>query len=671
MRKNAHFLICTAAIACGGILATRGQDLRWEKTYGGRHAEHMFDMIATPDNGFIIGGSSLSGRSGNKSDSAIGNLDYLLWKLDEQGASEWQKTFGSSGADLLKSIGLTADGGFILGGTTHPPGWMKEVPKAGLGSDIAYRGFEDIWIIKLQANGETQWEQLLGGAGSDILSVVRQDRDGGYIVGGSSDSEKSTPDGLEKKPETWKDKNSVGSLDFWVIKLKPDGSVKWQKTFGGPYIDQLTALLQTSDGGYIAGGYSNSPSGQPETSDASNKSGYRKKSENIGDGDFWVIKIDKDGELEWEKTFGGEGEDLMSSLVETADGNYIASGTTRSGVSAAGAKSAPNGRGSDFWVLKFDKQGNRIWDMTYDFGPTDILTSLIENPDGTLLLGGDSKASAGARKREKGKDDFVLVKLKSDGEMLWSETVGSDGVDILKKAVEVRDGGYVLAGTSIREAAAKSSKSGKGKIGSQASDLLGGQSATGEALQREADALGNSVNEAWSDARESTATSVNDALAGQEGKLKLGAANEGMLLGTPSQTGGKGGGNNPLSGGKDQRGQLNKRPSGDMKKQYGKSDFWIVKVGDRNKVKEENVGISTFPNPTDGFTNIVIGYPYQSGTAVLSDLNGRVLQTTELTGHRTIPIDLAAYPEGIYIINVKTNVQADGIKVIKTHTSKK
>ena len=161
-------------------LLTYSQDILWEKSYGGTHADYLFDAQPTADYGFILAGSSLSNKTGNKTDDNQGDLDYWIWKMDEKGDLDWQKSIGGSGFDLLQSIKNTNDGGFILGGTS---GSGK-----GLQKNEDCKGVTDFWVIKLNASGGEQWQRTIGGSGQDELLCAFQTKDGGYMLGGSSSS---------------------------------------------------------------------------------------------------------------------------------------------------------------------------------------------------------------------------------------------------------------------------------------------------------------------------------------------------------------------------------------------------------------------------------------------------------------------------------------------------
>lgn len=525
-----------------GNMSLFSQDILWEKSIGGKHADYLFDAVATADYGYILAGSSFSGKTGKKTDNNQGDLDYWLWKMDEKGDPEWQKSYGGSGTDLLKSIALTNDGGYILAGSSNSA-------RGGDKKEASFGG-DDFWIIKLDAGGNEQWQRTLGGKGQEQLHSIRQTTDGGYIIGGASGSDAIPAEQSVPYRQYAKNQNSFGNLDYWIVKLDQKGEIEWQSSFGGRFADIVRCIEQTGDGGYIVGGYSNSP-----------ESG-NKTEKNYGLGDYWVIKLDKDGKQEWQNVYGGEGDDQLYAIHQTRDGHYLLAGNSYSGTS--GNKNVANGKGSDIWLVKIDPVGEIRWQKTIDIGKADYLTSLVENDDHSLLLGcyARSEVYGTAKKDKENINDYVAVKVDQAGEEIWRKTIGSGGEDILKKAIPLRDGSYLMAGTS------------KGKA------------------------------------------------------------------------------------------------SGDKKASVGKNDFWVVKLKDKDKPDEDKLAIEAFPNPTAQYTNVIIGYEYETGTCSVFDLGGRQLQSFAIAKERTVPVDLDGLPEGIYVIEIRTNVQKDGVKVIKGITKK-
>ncbi len=643
--------------------AVSAQDIEWEHSFGGRQADYLFDLQPTADYGFIVAGSSLSQKSGNKQADAKGDLDFWIWKMDEHGAEDWQKSFGGSGSDFLMSIRNTHDGGFILGGTSdsgqsqsqkwavgsssEQSGGSRQLEQPDGDKKDACRGGNDYWIVKLNAKGVEEWQVTLGGMGQDDLLAVLPTRDGGYIAGGSSASDANGD----------KTENSRGNMDYWIVKLDKDGHLQWQRTFGGRYADLLRALELTSDGGYLLAGYSNSPADNEASLRGASRSKPDKNQDNWGDGgDYWVLKLDQDGNIEWQNTLGGDKDDQLFSAIQLKDGNYLVGGSSASG--ASGNKSQTNRKGSDIWLLKLDSIGNILWQQTYDIGNGDFLASIVENDDATALLGAYAKAESGSPKNGKSESDtgdYVAIKIDAKGDELWRKTVGSDGEDILKKAIETRDGGYVLAGTSDPEKS-QSQLSRKGKSGK------GGVTVGNDGNLASADKLQNEMDNAVADAR----TQANDFIKDQTDGLGLNKEQDlgGLKIGgqlapstalssrsTPATETATG----PKPGAKQSR---------DKKANYGNRDFWVVKLKDKDKKVKDKKNIEAFPNPVVEYTNVIVGFDFTKGSLSVYDLGGHQLQTFPIT-ERTVPVNLAAYPEGVYIILVVTDKGEGSLKVIK------
>lgn len=399
------------------------QDILWEKTIGGDKSDYLYDIKPTPDFGFILAGSSLSDKSGNKGDEKQGDLDYFLWKMDEHGKEEWQRSFGGSGSDHLYCVNLTREGGYILGGSSNSP-------KSGDKGDENF-GFDDFWVIKLNPAGEEEWQFTLGGKGMDILLSIQQTSDKGYILGGTSDSSSVPSYSLDLTPYA-KSEASRGSMDFWVVKISEAGELEWQKTIGGKYYDVLRSIHQTQDNGYILGGYSNSmASGE--------------KSEDNHAGDYWIVKLNEEGIIEWDKTIGGDKDDELFTLFSTKNG-YLLGGSSNSGISKQ--KQVSNINGTDWWIVQIDEQGDIQWQKTYDISKNDLLVDITPSPDGNYLLSGYAKTERHNEFEDEGIEDYYIIKIDTEGKELWRKSIGGKGSDRLQGTTKTRDGGYILAGTS-------------------------------------------------------------------------------------------------------------------------------------------------------------------------------------------------------------------------------
>jgi len=433
--------------------STTAQDIFWENSYGGKQSEYLLDAIQTPDNGYLLAGSSISNKSGNITNNNKGNLDYWVWKMNPQGEIEWQKNFGGTEMDLLQAVQMTPDGGYILAGISNS--------EYGLDKEDECKGDTDYWIIKINAVGALQWQRTIGGSGQEKINSITVTPDGGYVLAGSSSSNQVPVGENNEKDPFGKNENSRGNLDYWVVKLTQDGTLDWQKTIGGKYKDELKSIVALANDEYVLGGYSNSPvSG--EKSDA-----------NIGIGDYWVVKINNIGEILWQKTIGGDKDDDLFTLSATQDGGFIVGGNSNS--SSSNAKSKSNSKGTDYWIVKMDGEGSIDWQETYNFGQTDILSSIVENPDGSFLIAGYAQtepnkgSTLGKLKSiggigggdKEGINDYIALKINAKGEKIWEKTVGSKGDEVMKKLYPTHDGGYLLAGTSF----GSKSRDKKGAIG--------------------------------------------------------------------------------------------------------------------------------------------------------------------------------------------------------------
>jgi len=393
-----------------------------QKTVGGSSNDELTSMDITSDKGFIIGGTSSSPISFEKTDSSRGSGDYWIVKFNRNGTIQWDKTFGSNANDELHALEQTNDGGYILGGSS----WGNI---SGDKSDTNRHDrfdYNDYWLVKTDAAGNKQWDKTIGGFYLDDLHALEQTKDGGYILGGSSNS----PVSGEKT-----DGCRGTASDYWIVKVDNAGNKVWDKTIGGTDVDNLYAVRQTPDGGYILAGESVSPVS------------YEKTDYCRGFGDYWIVKLDKHGNIQWDKTIGGNSEDALTSIDLTADGGYILGGYSGSNISG---EKTENTRGVyDYWIVKTDSIGNIQWQKTIGGNDDDRLYSIHQTKDGGYILGGYSKSNISGEKTEdsRGDYDYWVVKTDNAGNIQWQKTVGGYNQDEL---MSVRESGnyYLLTGSS-------------------------------------------------------------------------------------------------------------------------------------------------------------------------------------------------------------------------------
>ena len=302
---------------------------QWNKTFGGCTDHYVYDYLLytfekiavqqTTEGGYILAAST-------RSYGAVGR-DFWLVKADPEGNEQWNKTFQGNyydSYDIANSVQQTSDGGYILAGYK-----------------LSHDAFIwDFWLVKTDPDGKEQWNKTYGGWGFDSAYSVQQTSDGGYILTGDTKS------------------LDADDNDFWLVKTDPDGNEQWNKTFGGPYDDFAYSVKQTSDSGYILAGQT--------------------ISYGVGGIDFWLVKTDPDGNEQWNKTFSGTYHDVARSVQQTSDGGYILTGHTIS-------YGAGNG---DFWLVKTDSDGNKQWDKTFGGTDRDWAHSVQQTSDGGYILAG-------------------------------------------------------------------------------------------------------------------------------------------------------------------------------------------------------------------------------------------------------------------------------------------
>jgi len=366
--KSCCVILTLISLFTAAALAQPNPDTLWTRTYGGSSDDIAYSVQQTADGGYVMAGLTWS--------FGAGGYDFYLVKTNSQGDSLWNRTFGGSSYDVCQSVQQTSDGGFILGGYTDSYG----------------AGDYDFYLVKTNGEGDSLWSRTFGGSDLDECQSVQQTSDGGYILGGHTAS------------------YGAGNYDFYLVKTNSQGDTLWTRTYGGSGYDAANSVQQTADGGYVLGGHT-----------WSYGAGYN---------DFYLVKTNSLGDSLWSRTFGGSSHDVCYSVQQTGDGGYILGGYTGS-----------YGVGSyDFWLLKTDSQGDSLWSRTFGGSDWDECQSVQQTGDGGYILGGGT-ASYGT-----GDGDFWLVKTNSQGDSLWSRTFGGSSRDYCRSVQQIGDGGYVLGG---------------------------------------------------------------------------------------------------------------------------------------------------------------------------------------------------------------------------------
>ncbi len=293
----------------------------WAQTYGGADKEYAHSMIQTSDGGYALAGFTES--------CGAGNYDFWLVKTDADGNMQWNRTYGGIYEDAAFSVVQTSDGGYAIVGYFSDPANVN-------------------WLlVKTDSDGNMQWNQTYAMTNFDWAHGVAQTDDAGYAIAGYTG-------------------HFNGPCDFWLIKTNSTGHPEWNKTYHNRYIDRAECFIKTSDGGFALAGLTG-PGGLGR--------------------DAWLVKTDSTGKAEWNQTYGGSDNDWINSIVQTNDDGYVLAGFTRS--FGAGI--------SDFWLIKTDANGNMEWNKTYGGASNDNAYSVVHTVDGGYTIAGHTRSfGAGA-----------------------------------------------------------------------------------------------------------------------------------------------------------------------------------------------------------------------------------------------------------------------------------
>jgi hypothetical protein len=344
---------------------------QWIKTFGGSGDDHALKLQQTSDGGYIVAGQTCT-LEGSE-------LDLRILKLDPNGTIEWENTYTKFDSNNILSIQQKSNGSFIVAGhtiRTHP-------------SQLTC-----LWILNLDQVGNIDLQGSFRWYFETFIRSIQQTDDEGYILAGHTQS-------IDPREE-----------DCWVLKLSSAGDVEWQRTYGGSNGDRAFSIQQTVDGGYVLTGYT--------------------RSFGAGEEDIWVLKLSSAGDVEWQRTYGGSGDDGASFIQQTGDGGYIVAGYTRS--FGAGER--------DVWVLKLSSSGNVEWQRTYGGINEDNAFSICQTLDGGYVAGSNTH-SFGA-----GEEDIWILKLSSSGEAEWQKTYGAYFDEQANFIQPSTDGSYVIAGST-------------------------------------------------------------------------------------------------------------------------------------------------------------------------------------------------------------------------------
>ena len=349
----------------------RFSDLQWSKTIGGSKDDRGQDLVQTADGGYALVGYAMS-DDGDGSNNE-GFHDNWIVRLNSQGDIMWEKSFGFAGHDHSYEVIVTSDGGLFFSG------FLDVTASGGAGNDGLFNhGVGEFWGTKIDANGELLWRRYFGGSSNDRSYSVTETNTGDLVLVGASES------------EDFDISNPKGSYDMWVVKVSASGDFIWEKSYGGSGIDHAYGVVSTSDGGVLIAGDTNSND--------------QDVSRSFGGTDAWLIKLDQDGELEWESTYGGGDFDTLASIRRCRNGDVLLIGNTKS-------PEAHTVGENDLWIMRCTSEGDIIWQRTYGGSAIDFGYDAAELADGRIIWAGETRSLDLADLPSKGGSDLLLIEL--------------------------------------------------------------------------------------------------------------------------------------------------------------------------------------------------------------------------------------------------------------------
>ena len=507
----------------------------------------------------------------------------------------WQHCYGGSNYESGTSAVKSIDGYVLFCGTDSRDG---DVP--------VLHGSWDYWVIKTDFSGNILWSKTYGGSQANVDSQMKQTYDGGYIMIGYTTSNDGQVQG------------NHGAADYWVVKIDSSGNIEWSKCLGGSSNDYPCWIDIAEDSGYICNGYTSSNNGDVNG--------------NHGQYDYWVVRLDRSGNIKWQKTLGGSDNDIGSCVSSTVDGGAIVGGFTYS--NDGDVQCIRHGK-SDSWVIKLDSLGQIEWENCYGGSQNDNVNSIISTSDNGYIFTGITYSNDGDVSGNHGNGDFWVVKIDHWGNLIWQKCFGGSALDVPLFIKQSVDGNYFIGGNTY-------SKDG---------DVHGNHS------------IDMSLSDMW--------LIKIDTLGNLLWQQCFGGRMDETLQDMIEETGG----NLFLLGGtntSDNSGNVQCNHHGP-----GTVDVWFLSVRDTtfvgiNNQKEKNNNVTVYPNPAKEFVVLksqIGDETYDITIHVFNSIGEIVKNLTINTIDKQVKWDVSEQPEGVYYFSAfdsKSNRPSNG-KIVIIH----
>jgi len=421
------------------VVLSQAPNLQWQKCYGGGNSDDAWSVLSTSDGGYIFFGNTWS--SNGQVTNYHGGSDFWVVKADNIGNLIWEKCFGGSDDEYATSAMEVENGNIILAGLTHSndldvngnhglsDGWVVKLNASGnlinqrcfggssydgfnFGSKVIGGGYifvggttsingdvtgihspanlGDIWVVRVDTSLNIQIQKCIGGSSYESASYIQETTDHGYFIAGYPNSTDGDIITL-----------SHGAKDYWICKLDSMANISWQMEFGGSSDDEIRCSKQTRDGGYVLAGSSLSNDGDVSGNHSS-----------LGIFDYWIVKIDSTGSMQWQKCFGGSAIDDAFSVDTTLDGGIIVAGESTS--DDGDITNSVSVNGANWWVIKTDLNGNLLWDKSLGGSNDEEAQSLCSTSDGGSIILGYTSSNDIDVTGNHGSGDYWAVKLSPD-----------------------------------------------------------------------------------------------------------------------------------------------------------------------------------------------------------------------------------------------------------------
>ena len=391
--------------------------LAWVESFGGSGIDQATAVVTTDDGAFMVVGSTYSNDGHFAGLKSSTDADYFLMRVRPDGGVDWTKVYGDDDDEIATGITKTSDGGFVISGYSRSDNCFT-------GSN---GGFHDYYILKVDAQGNEIWCQNFGYPGSDQAQNIIETREGDLMVTGFFDVSASEGQGNE-------DRANSGSLhgvgEYWGIKLDADGQFFWKRYYGGSNNDRSYNVVQANDGGFILIGASESD----DFDITDSKGSY----------DYWAVKLSAQGALQWTRSFGGSEIDIAYDISLTNEGNFMIVGDARS----SDLDVDVNFGNADVWLIEINPQGNLLWQKSLGGSMFDSGKALLRMNENLYCITGSSRSNDGDVSVNNGENDAWTVVVDSSGAIQFEVAIGGSSLDFSEDVAQGVDGALLVVGNT-------------------------------------------------------------------------------------------------------------------------------------------------------------------------------------------------------------------------------